>query len=253
MHLCYNLLEPNKKFIYNTCIIDSITIIFATEMKNLQIHIDVSPELYLKNPDSSELGRKIVSGSIEMIHKLGFENFTFKKLGESIDSPESSIYRYFENKHTFLIYLVSWYWSWIEYQLVFATINIDSPIDKLKKTIKILVQPAKADLSTTYIDEILLSKIIITESFKAYHTKEVDDENEKGFFKTYKQVVKRVSNIVLEVNNKFEFPHMLISTVIEGAHQQKYFAEHLPALTNVKQGKDSISEFYVNMVLKVIQ
>ena len=224
-----------------------------SNMKNLQIHIEISPNLYLKNPDSSELGRKIVTSSIEMISELGFETFTFKKLGERIDSPESSIYRYFENKHTLLIYLVSWYWSWIEYQLVFATTNIDSPIEKLKKIVKILVEPTSADLPTTYMDEILLSDIIITESVKAYHTKEVDHENEKGFFQTYKKVVQRVSDIVLEVNSEFKFPHMLISTVIEGAHQQKYFAKHLPRLTDVEQGKDTISEFYTNMVLKVIQ
>ncbi len=230
-----------------------ILLYLQLNMKNLKIHIEISPKLYMKNPDSSELGRKIVASSIEMINELGFETFTFKKLGERIESPESSIYRYFENKHTLLIYLVSWYWSWIEYQLVFATINIDSPLEKLKKTIKILVQPTSVDLPTTYMDEILLSNIIVTESVKAYHTKEVDHENEKGFFKTYKQVVQRVSNMVLEVNRKFEFPHMLISTVIEGAHQQKFFAEHLPGLTDAKHGKDTISEFYTDMVLKVVR
>ena len=122
-----------------------------------------------------------------------------------------------------------------------------------QKIIKILVQPTSVDLPTTYMDEILLSNIIVTESVKAYHTKEVDHENEKGFFQTYKKVVQRVSDVVLEVNGKFKYPHMLISTVIEGAHQQKYFAEHLPRLTDVEQGKDTISEFYTNMVLKVIQ
>ncbi len=54
--------------------------------------------VYLKNPESSDLGLKIISNSIEMVNELGFESFTFKKLGERIESPESSIYRYFENK-----------------------------------------------------------------------------------------------------------------------------------------------------------
>jgi len=222
-------------------------------MENLQIQIKVSPELYLKNPDSSELGRKIVSSSIELINELGFETFTFKKLGEIIESPESSIYRYFESKHTLLVYLTSWYWSWIEYRLVFATINLNSPAHKLKAAIKILTQPITVDKSFSYINEVLLDKIIITESVKTYHTKDVDNKNEKGYFKTYKQVVKRVSDIVLEINPKFEFPHMLISTIIEGAHHQRYFAEHLPSLTDVNQGKDNISNFYTQMVFKVIE
>ncbi|WP_456463988.1 TetR/AcrR family transcriptional regulator [Lutibacter sp.] len=222
-------------------------------MKNLQIHIEVNSELYLKKPDSSELGRRIISGGIELINELGFEIFTFKKLGNKIGSPESSIYRYFESKHTLLIYLTSWFWSWIEYRLVFATINIDSPIDKLKRTIKILTQPVVVDKSFSYIDEVLLHKIIITESVKVFHTKDVDDENEKGYFKSYKQVVQRVSDMVLEINPKFKFPHMLVSTVIEGANHQRYFAQHLPALTNVEKGKENIVEFYTDLIFKVVK
>jgi len=221
-------------------------------MKNLHIPIDVSDKLYLKDPDSSDLGRKIVSEGIKMIHQLGFEAFTFKKLGKEIKSPESSIYRYFENKHNLLIYLVSWYWVWVEYHLVFAVINIDSPIEKLKRTIKILSHHSDSNLSAGYVDIELLRGIIITESVKAYHTKDVDKENSKGYFKAYKNVVNRVGNIVTEVNPEYEYPHMLVSTVIEGALQQRYFSEHLPSLTDVKKEKDGISDFYIQMVLKVI-
>jgi len=64
-------------------------------MEKLQIDIKVNPELYLKNPDSSELGRTIISESIALIDELGFDAFTFKKLGNRIGSPESSVYRFF--------------------------------------------------------------------------------------------------------------------------------------------------------------
>lgn len=222
-------------------------------MEKLQVHINVSDELFVRNPDSTELGRKIITNSISLINELGFELFTFKKLGERIGSPESSIYRYFESKHTLLIYLLAWYWSWVDYKLVFATTNIDSPIDRLKRAIDVLVQPVKVDHSISYVDEVVLSEIIITESAKAYHTKNVDNENKKGYFKKYKQVVQRIVDIVLEVNPDFEFPHMLISTIIEGMHQQRYFADHLPSLTDVKQGEDAISTFYHQLVFSVIK
>jgi len=222
-------------------------------MKNLHININVSDALYLKNPESSELGKSILTNSISLINELGFETFTFKKLGEKIGSPESSIYRYFENKHTLLIYLVSWYWSWVEYRIVFATVNIDSPDERLERTIKLLTEVVKKDHSFSYINEVLLHQIIITESVKTYHTIDVDDENEKGYFKAYKQLVQRVSDIVLEVNPVFQFPHMLVSTVIEGVQQQQYFSEHLPSLTDVKKGNDNISEFYKQLVFKTIQ
>ena len=221
-------------------------------MKNLHIQIEISSELYSKNPDSSDLGRKIIQQSIEMINDIGFEAFTFKKLGAEINSPESSIYRYFDNKHTLLLYLTSWYWTWTEYQIVFATSNISSADERLKRAIEILTKPVLEDHSVSYINEVLLSEIIFSESIKAYHTKNVDKEYKKGCFKAYKQVVQRVSDIVLEIKPEFAYPHMLISTVIEGAHHQKYFAEHLPALTDVKKNDNSITRFYMELVFNFL-
>jgi len=222
-------------------------------MKNLHIQIEIGPELYSKNPDSSALGQKIISKSIELIHEIGFENFTFRKLGKLINSNESSIYRYFENKHTLLVYLTSWYWSWIEYRLVFATTNIPSPNDRLEKSVNILTQQVKEDNSFGYINEVLLSEIIFSESIKAYHTKSVDEENQRGCFKAYISVVQRVSSIVLEIKPNYKYPHMLISTVIEGAHQQNYFAEHLPKLTDTSKDNDAISIFYKEMVFNLLK
>ena len=222
-------------------------------MRNLNIHIEISSELYSKNPDSSELGQRIISKSIALISEIGFESFTFKKLGLVLNSPESSIYRYFKNKHILLIYLTSWYWSWIEYKLVFATTNIESPKDRLLKSIDILTKPVLIDNSISYINEILLSEIIISESMKSYHTKSVDEENKKGYFETYKSVVQRISSIILEIKPNFQFPHMLVSTVIEGAHHQKYFAEHLPSLTDTNKEKNAIQQFYSELVLNFLK
>ncbi len=188
-----------------------------------------------------------------MIDELGFEAFTFRKLGERIGSNESSIYRYFDSKHTLLVYLISWYWSWIEYRLVFSTNNLPSPTEKLSKAIEILTERVTEDNAFSFINEVILSRIIIAESSKAYHTKDVDAENAKGFYRTYKRVVQRVSEFVLEVNPDFAYPHMLISTVIEGAHHQRYFSKHLPSLTDVKEGDNNIVNFYKDIVLKAIQ
>ena len=222
-------------------------------MKNLSIQVEISPTLYTKNPDSSDLGRKIVSQSIIMIHELGFESFTFKKLGTQIKSTESSIYRYFDSKHALLLYLTSWYWTWIEYRLVLSTSNVDSATKRLERSIEILTQPITIDKSVSYVNEVLLSEIIFSESIKAYHTRNVDEENKKGCFKVYKRVVKRVGEMVLELKPQFSYPHMLISTIIEGAHHQKYFSEHLPALTDLNSEKNSITQFYLQLVKNFTQ
>ena len=109
-----------------------------TVLSNLKIQIN--EKIFVKNPETSDLGKKILEQSILLIDDIGFDNFTFKKLGEKIGSNESSIYRYFENKHKLLVYLSSWYWSWMEYKLVFATANILDPKEKLKIAITIVTE-----------------------------------------------------------------------------------------------------------------
>ncbi len=221
-------------------------------MNRIEVYMNINPDLYKKNPESTNLGKRIVSKSVEMIHDMGFEDFTFKKLGAEIGSNESSIYRYFESKHVLLIFLINWYWSWLEYKLAFQVQDVKSAEEKLKTAIELLTKEVTNDNNSSSIDAILLHKIIVDESSKGYHTKSVDAENEKGFFKSYKRVVQHISDLALECNPQFEFPHMLVSTVIEGAHQQRYFSQHLPSLTDFEQGKNNIVRFYTNLVFKVL-
>ena len=109
--------------------------------------IAINQNLYIKDPSSSDLGKKIITNAIDMIDEIGFENFTFRKLGQKIDSPEASIYRYFENKHKLLIYLISWYWGWLEYEMVLKSINILDPKTKLKNSIEVICDPLKNNIT----------------------------------------------------------------------------------------------------------
>lgn len=236
---------------------DSIAITFVSKINKMQkilsnISIQVNKNIFLKNPESTELGKKILSGSIEMIADIGFEAFTFRKLAKGIGSTEASIYRYFESKHKLLLYLTYWYWAWLEYRIVFSMANIDSPKDRLQRAITLLVEEVKEDNNFTHINEIKLHHVVIADSSKAYLTKSVDEENKVGIFGAYKQLVERVSQVILEINPSYKYPHMLVSTVIEGSHHERYFAEHLPKLTDVVQGEDSITEFYKEIVFKTI-
>jgi len=217
-----------------------------------QVTIKINEKLFLKDPKSSTLGRSIISGAVLLIDDIGFEEFTFKKLSIEIGSPESSIYRYFENKHLLLFYLISWYWGMLEYRLVFTTANIEQAQEKLMKAIDLITESIKDSSDSAFIDEVVLHRIVISESSKLYHTKEVDEENKEGFFMVYKRIVKRVSEMVLAVNHSFKYPNMLVSTVIEGAHQQMHFSQHLPSLTNVKKGSNDISTFFKLLVFNTI-
>lgn len=217
------------------------------------INIQVNEKIYLKDPVSSELGKKILAAGIDMIDRIGFEQFTFRKLGKEIGSTEASIYRYFENKHKLLLYLTSWYWGWMEYRMVFSLANVPSSYDRLERALALITEPVRDDGNFSHINESKLYRIVISDSSKAYLTKDVDEENRYGAFAGYKELVKRVSEIVLEINPEYKYPHMLISTVIEGAHHQRFFAGHLPRLTDVVDGEDAISEFYKSMVFSAIE
>ncbi len=222
-------------------------------MKNLisNIKIAVNDKLYVKDPETSDLGKKIIQNSILLIDEIGFELFTFKKLGEKIQSNESSIYRYFENKHKLLVYLCSWYWTWIDYNLVFSTANISNPNEKLEKAIQIVTQNIADDYDTTHINEEVLNRIIISEFTKTFLTKEVDEENKEGFFLVYKRVVTRLIDIIIEVNPNYKYPKSLASSVIEGALHQQYIKKHFKTITNFNE-TDDVTLFYIELVKKTL-
>lgn len=219
-------------------------------LSNLKIH--VNENIHVKNPETSTLGKKIIQESILLIDEIGFDNFTFKKLGDKIGSNESSIYRYFENKHKLLVYLSSWYWSWIEYKLVFSTTNVENPLEKLKKAIIIVTEQIEDDQSTEHIDERILNKIIIAEFTKTLHTKEVDEENKAGFFVIYQRVINRIAKMVIEVNPDFKFPNSLISTIVEGALHQHFLKIHFQTITDCNENI-SPTHFYLNLITNVLK
>ena len=216
-----------------------------TVLSNLKIQIN--EKIFVKNPETSDLGKKILEQSILLIDEIGFDSFTFKKLGEKIGSNESSIYRYFENKHKLLVYLSSWYWSWMEYKLVFATANILDPKEKLKIAITIVTEKITDDENTAHINESVLNKIIIAEFTKTLHTKEVDQENKEGFFLIYKRVIARIVTIVNEVNPNYPYSKSLISSVVEGSLHQYFLKEHLKTITDCNE-IITPTDFYLNLV-----
>jgi len=223
-------------------------------MQNIlsNIIIAVNDKLYVKNPETSDLGKKIIEQSILLIDEIGFENFTFKKLGEKINSNESSIYRYFESKHKLMLYLSSWYWGWMEYKLVFATNNLANPMEKLKKAIAIVTEKIEDDSNTLHINESILNKIIIQEFTKTLLTKEVDEENKEGFFIVYKRIINRIIEFITEVNPKYTFAKSLASTVVEGALHQHFLKEHLKTITNCDE-TNTVTDFYIDLVAKTLK
>ncbi len=216
----------------------------------------LSENLFLRDPQETELGRNIIQKSIKMIDKLGFEDFTFRKLATSINSTEASIYRYFDNKHKLLIYLIDWYWTWLEHQIDYHINNIKDPVERLKICLNKLAEEKAFDPGVAYVDEAALQRIVSAEFEKTFLTKKVDVDNRKGLFLPYKSLCKKVANIVLEVNPQYEFPHALVSTVLLTLKHQLYYAEHLPSLTDIKydpkKHHKKLNQFLEEFVFKTI-
>ncbi|NVK84388.1 MAG: TetR/AcrR family transcriptional regulator [Cytophagia bacterium] len=221
------------------------------------LKLQMNENLFLRDPQDTDLGRKIVHHSIQLIDELGLEAFTFKKLSVLIGSTEASIYRYFENKHKTLVYLITWYWTWLEYRIDFEINNIQDPFERLERAIMLITEKKGYDHSFPDVDETALQRIVINEADKTYLTKQVDDDNKYGLFKGYKTLCNRIADIVSEVNPDYPYAHSLVSTCLQAAHQQVFFANHLPSLTDHAGSVEEVYKrnfmFIHELVTKAIQ
>jgi len=213
-------------------------------MSNFFVKLEINSNLYLKDPQKSKLGKKIIEHSVLLIDQIGLEKFNFKKLAQVIPSSEASIYRYFENKHNLFVYLLNWYWEWTIARLELNTINITDPKRKLSLALDIIIDSANKNMEVEFVDEEILHKIVVREGAKAYHHKSVDADNEDGFFLSYKRLCGKIADLITELKSDFPYPKALASTIIETANNNLYFARHLPRLTDLDKGasKDNLNE-----------
>jgi len=208
----------------------------------ITIQMKLNDKLYIRDPQATKLGRKIIQYGILLIDEIGFEDFTFKKLAQRISSTEASVYRYFENKHLLLVYLLCWYWEWMKFRIEFNTMNLDDPIRKLQIAISVIADTTKKNTSIEFVDEDVLHRIVVAESTKAYHTKMVDKENKHGFFLTYKALKQTIAKMIQEINPEFKYPNALASTLLEMANNHIYFALHLPSMTDITVEEGDLSQ-----------
>ncbi len=213
---------------------DSITTIFESNNNIMsQLTFKLNEKLYVRDPQSTLLGQKIIRKSIEMIDSMGFEHFTFKKLANEVNSTEPSIYRYFENKHRLLHYLTAWYWSWLDYRLDLATGNLTTAEEKLRAAIRVITEEKKVDPSFENINEESLHRIVVNELEKTYLTKWVDNDNQAGLFGGFKGLTNKISGYIREIDPQYEYPNSLVSTILLAANEQMFFIQHLPTLSSI--------------------
>ena len=217
---------------------------------DFQLSFKVNEHIYLRDPESSELGKQIVKNAIDLIYELGFEHFTFKKLATKMSTTEASIYRYFENKHRLLLYILNWYWSYMEFLVDFTIQNIQDPKEKLIKIINLLTQSLPESVGQLDYNKSYLNQIVLSESSKVYLIKEVKEINSFQVFKPYKDLCNKISEVMLSLNPTYAYSRSLSSTLIETAHSQQYFSKNLPRLTDISSEKDE--KFVFNFLNQLV-
>lgn len=224
-------------------------------MKSLlpHIRIQVNNHLFLKDPETSEIGKRILSQSILLMEEQGLEQFTFKKLALSLNTTESTVYRYFENKNKLLLYLTNWYWLWIETMIVFSSANISDPRQRLQKMIHILGKSSWKDIQPSNefnLDS--LRKVVISESCKAFDNKEQNEIYRASQYEGLKDLCIRFEIIINEINPNYPYAKMLASTIIEGVLHQEFLSGNMPLLSNADQSTAFIQDFFTHLSLTVL-
>jgi AcrR family transcriptional regulator len=222
----------------------------------ITIQLPVNDSLYLRNPEETELGKKLVSEGIILIDEIGFQEFTFKKLAKKIESTEASVYRYFKSKQHLLQYIVAWYWLWLKYVITIKTANIKDSNECLKIAIKVLIDSDKYDPDISHIDEHALFKIIIAESARVSLTRQEDDIKGKDLFDGYEQLISLLASFVKGIKSDYKYPVMLSHSLISAVHKQVFFCEHFPKsiIFKGKKGeRKEILNFINNFVFSALK
>ncbi|MEN9369843.1 MAG: hypothetical protein RI952_708 [Bacteroidota bacterium] len=221
---------------------------------DFQLRFKVNDYIYLRDPESSEIGKAIVKNAIDLIYKLGFEHFTFKKLALEMGTTEATIYRYFENKHRLLLYILNWYWSYMAFLVDYQLKNIKEPKQQLKAIIHLLTHELPESAGDLEYNKKLLNQIVITESSKVYLVKDVQEINKAEVFQPYKDLCANIAEIIQEHSPKYKYPRSLSSTIIEASHHEQFFIDYLPRLTDVqsKNKKEFVANFLEDLLFKTL-
>lgn len=221
---------------------------------DFQVSFHLNDKVFLKDPESSELGKQLIKSAIDLIYELGFEHFTFKKLAAEVNTTEATVYRYFENKHRLLLYILNWYWRYMEFLVMFKLQNVTDRKLKLQTIIELLTQELPESSGTMDYNKRYLNQIIITESSKVYLVKEVKEINKSEVFKPYKDLCAKIAEVVSEYNPDYKYPRSLSSTLIEASHHQQFFSNYLPKLTDVNgsEEKNFTAGFLTDLLFKAL-
>jgi AcrR family transcriptional regulator len=202
------------------------------------VHLCPDSALFLRDPESTDLGREVLAGGLELMNRLGLEAFTFRKLAHEIGCTEVSIYKYFPNKQRLLQYHFQLYWLWLRQVCGREVERSRDPQDALRRSIEVICGIWPKDLPPLQVDPHGLRRLVIDEGMKSYLHKNVDADNARRLFAPYKALSAFLAERLVACRRGVPMPRSFATTVIEMAHSLPFAMEHLPSLTELSSRKD---------------
>jgi AcrR family transcriptional regulator len=165
----------------------------------VEIKFNGNPNLFLKDPDLSNIGKRILQQGAEILLELGYEDFTFKKMALRIGTTEATVYRYFENKHRYLLYLLSWYWNIMQFIIESETRHLKTDREKIERIIELLLHQDMQVEIHALVPVSTLTQIAKNEATKAYSVKAVDDLNMQKLYSPYKELCRCIGDVFFKL------------------------------------------------------
>lgn len=212
--------------------------------KNVELSIPTC--LYLKNPRESKTGGHIISEAAAMIATGGIEQLTFKKLALRCGCTEATVYRYFENKHSLLLYVLNIFWIWQEYRMVLATQNIEDPMERLDHAIAVIARPEIPKDQGEFGEHVLLTAI--HEGVKIHLSRELRKEIDNGSMSAYHRLVQRLGALIRNYLPDYLFSEALSVTLLDNALQQLFFMKHFSGMAGKIQSHNSLEKYLKSLI-----
>jgi len=218
---------------------------------NLHFQVHIPSRMAQHDPSHSRTGLKILNTAIQLIADEGYEAFHLSRLAEKAGTVESTVYRYFENKHKLLLYISGWYWAYLDFSIDYETREMKDPRQILSKAIEMMAGISLPKNSSLIGDPLIIHRIITMEFSKIYITQMAHDDNKEGYFVYFKTFVNKIGNLLADIMPGYKFPRSLAFLLVLGIYQQIHVAEKLPALSDYDHSEpldEYISHFIKDLI-----
>jgi AcrR family transcriptional regulator len=196
-----------------------------------KVELSLPACLFVRDPQSSELGKMLAYTAAKMIGETGIEAFTLLKLAKNTGCTEATVYRYFSGKQQLLYYLMNLYWGYVLFGIEFHIKGEKSDSKRLNRALDVLLDPNIDNFSAPGTGQ-LLKAVAISEGIRIHLRPEVSEEIEQGKLKYYVELIDLFELLIHKAHPGYSYSRSLAGTLIDASLQQSFYQIHNTPLTD---------------------